>query len=243
MRMVCKEKDLILIPAFNEEQNIAVLLKKIDDLRLDCDVVVIDDGSSDQTVPVVLARGAGILSLPFNVGIGGAVQTGFQYALSKNSRYVVRIDADGQHDPLWIENLLLPLKEGRADMVVGSRFLPPQIGYRSSMVRRIGIQFFSGLISMLTGLRVTDPTSGFSAYNRRAINYFARHYPIDYPECEAIMLCKKAGLRFCEVPVKMEKRLHGLSSIRYMKTLYYMIKVTMAIMVRSIQLQQEGEKS
>jgi glycosyltransferase involved in cell wall biosynthesis len=148
---------------------------------------------------------------------------------------VVRVDADGQHDPKYINDLLNGINDFRADVVIGSRFLGPISDYQSSWVRRIGIRFFAKLISFLTSCKITDPTSGFNAFNKRAIEVFAEDYPYDFPEPESIMIAQRKGMKVVEVPVKMRKRVSGYSSIRYFKTLYYLIKVTFAILLDMIK--------
>ncbi|MFH1360052.1 MAG: glycosyltransferase family 2 protein [Candidatus Omnitrophota bacterium] len=233
--MIQNKRVLIIIPAFNEEKNIRQILTEIQDLHLPYDFLVIDDGSQDETRQRAKDSGALVVRLPFNVGIGGAVQTGFKYALKEKYDFVLRVDADGQHDVRYLAALAEPVLNDRADLTVGSRFIPPFLGYQSSFVRRIGINFFAWLISGLTHLAVTDSTSGFRAYNQKMIRLFADDYPTDFPEPEEIMMAKKAGVRFQEVPVEMRKRQQGLSSIRYLSTLYYMIKVTFAILMNTLK--------
>ncbi|HRZ39642.1 MAG TPA: glycosyltransferase family 2 protein [Candidatus Omnitrophota bacterium] len=222
-------RTLIIIPALNEENNI---VRTLEELRLHGfeDIVVIDDGSSDQTAFKAAEAGVKVLKLPFNLGIGAAVQTGLSFAKRCGYDAVVRIDSDGQHDPAFIRDLLSGIGQGH-DLVIGSRFLHPDSQYRSSFVRRIGIHFFSWLISSLAGARVSDPTSGFQAFGEKAVELFSAVYPTDFPEPEATVLAKRAGLSVCEVPVKMRSRMSGVSSIRYLRTLYYMVKVTLAILL------------
>jgi len=231
---------LIIVPAFNEKKNISRTLEDIRACGVAADLVVIDDGSQDGTSGVVRACGVRVVALPFNLGIGGAVQTGFCYALRNGYDVAVQIDGDGQHDTAYVKDLLVPILTGKADIAVGSRFIPPFLGYRSSFVRRLGILFFASLISFLTRCRVTDPTSGFRAFNRRALALFADEYPQDYPEPESIVLAHKSGLTLKEVPVEMRARRHGHSSIRYLYTLYYMTKVTLAILLDMLKRQQKG---
>ncbi len=225
-------KILIIIPAFNEKDNIRNTLKEIWALTLKPDVIVIDDGSKDSTAQEARAAGAAVISLPFNLGIGGAVQTGFQYADAYGYDIAVQVDADGQHDASYLSTILAPVISDDADMTIGSRFMPLQEkGYKSSFLRRIGIGFFVRLIGILTGYHVYDPTSGFRCYNKKMIRLFSRHYPHDFPEPEAIVLARKFGARIKELPVVMRKRQGGASSIRYFKSLYYMLKVTFAILL------------
>lgn len=233
-----EESVLIIVPAFNESGNIARTVKELLSLRMPLTVLVVDDGSQDATALEARQAGARVVSLPFNIGIGGAVQTGFQYAIDKGFSLAVQVDGDDQHDVSFLERLIEPIKTQQADMVIGSRFLPPFIGYRSSLVRRLGIHFFASLISLLTGTKVTDPTSGFRAFNRRVMRIFVCEYPHDFPEPEAIMVARRYSARIKEVPVKMRKRQTGHSSIRYLATLYYMIKVTSAILFNMIKVKQ-----
>jgi len=173
------------------------------------------------------------------LGIGGAVQTGFLYAARYGFDIAIQFDGDGQHDAQFFNKLIEPIVADQADVVVGSRFLPPNLGYQSSWIRRIGIHFFSWLISFLTGMTITDPTSGFRACGRKVIKVFAYDYPLDFPEPESIIEVKKTGARIVEIPVQMKERISGHSSIRYLKTLYYMVKVTFAILLRIIQTKKQ----
>jgi len=226
-----QKKILVVVPAYNESGNIQKIINEIKSLVLDCDVLVVDDGSSDSTFEEACAATVQVISLALNLGIGGAVQTGLLYARLHEYDVVVQVDGDGQHDPDYIEKLIEPILCDEADLVIGSRFIGPFLGYRSSFFRRIGIGFFANLISFLTGASVTDPTSGFRAMNKEGIGIFSEYYPIDFPEPESIVVAKRNGLRVKEIPVEMRQRLLGKSSIRYCKTLYYMIKVTIAILL------------
>lgn len=237
------QKTLIIIPAYNEAGNIKKTLQEISSLDFPVTILVIDDGSNDTTAEEALASGALVISLPFNLGIGGAVQTGFKYALEKGFDIAIQVDGDGQHDVQYTRRLMQPLIAGQADMAIGSRFLPPYLGYRSSAIRRIGINFFSCLLSFLTQNKVTDPTSGFRAYNRKAIASFAEYYPQDYPEPEAIAVAGRFRLRVLEVPVQMRERATGDSSIRYLMTLYYMVKVTCAILLNMIKTKRTVDEN
>ena len=181
-----------------------------------------------------------MVSLPFNLGIGAAVQTGFQYAQRYGYDIAVQIDGDGQHDAAYLEKIISPILHDEADMVVGSRFLEKNEGFQSSFSRRLGINFFVQLINVLTGVKVNDPTSGFRAYNKKMIALFSKYYPHDFPEPEAIVVAQQEGGRILEVPVSMRAREAGSSSIRYFKTLYYMVKVTLAILLHMIR-QRRGE--
>jgi glycosyltransferase involved in cell wall biosynthesis len=204
---------IVIVPAFNEERSIAAVIAEIRAADPEFELVVIDDGSTDRTAAVAAAAGANVLTLPFNLGIGGAVQTGYQYALEKGFDLAVQVDGDGQHDPGEIASLLEPILDGQADMVVGTRFATAG-GYRGTRVRRVGIRLFAAIVSLIVRARVTDTTSGFRAVNRKAIRLFAADYPPDYPEAEATVLLARHKLRMVEVPMQMRVRETGNSSIR-----------------------------
>ena len=220
-----------LVPAFNEEQNVGRVVGEIRAFDPELDVVVIDDGSYDRTAEIARAAGARVLRLPFNLGIGGAVQTGFRYAFERGYDVAVRLDGDGQHDPSQLGVVLAPVLAGEADIAVGSRFAAQGDGYRSSRSRRVGIRLLAWVVSRIVGRRVTDTTSGFQALNRRAIELFARDYPHDYPEVEAAVMVSRHRLRSIEVPVSMRERAGGRSSITAVRSVYYMVKVLLAIFV------------
>ena len=228
-------KILIIVPAFNESGNITRTIADIKKQNLPVDILVVDDGSSDATAQQALQAGACVVSLPFNLGIGGAVQTGFQYALQYGYIVAVQMDGDGQHDAAFLRKLVAPILEDQADMAIGSRFIKDDGGFKSSFARRLGIHFFVRLINTLTGLNITDPTSGFRAHNRKIIEAFAQEYPQDFPEPEAIVTAQCLGARISEVAVMMRKREGGQSSIRQLKSLYYMVKVTFAICLHMIR--------
>jgi glycosyltransferase involved in cell wall biosynthesis len=196
-------------------------------------VVVIDDGSTDATADRATDAGATVVRMPFNLGIGGAMQAGYLFALQRGYRIAVQVDGDGQHDPRHIRDLLDRLQsDSELNMVTGSRFLDPDgDGHRSSAARRVGIRLFSRVVSAITGQRVTDPTSGFRMTNRRGIELFARDYPHDYPEVEAILLMHAHRLRSCEIPVRMHPRVSGRSAISSTQSVYYMVKVLLAVFV------------
>jgi glycosyltransferase involved in cell wall biosynthesis len=221
-----------VVPAYDEEAAIGTVVEEIRGLDPSIDVVVVDDGSKDSTAAVARAAGAAVVRLPFNLGIGGAVQTGFRYALEHGYEIAVRLDGDGQHDAAELPKLLAPLERGEADVVTGSRFREDDNdGYRPPLGRRLGITWFARLVSLLTRQRVTDTTSGFQALNERGIALFARDYPSDYPEVEATVLVLKHRLRLVEVPVRMREREHGSSSITFLRSVYYALKVTLALLV------------
>jgi glycosyltransferase involved in cell wall biosynthesis len=221
---------LVIVPAFNEARSIAGVLAAVRAARPGVDVCVVDDGSSDGTAELAAREGAIVLRNPVNLGIGGAVQAGYLYAREHGYDAAVQLDGDGQHDPAFLDALLAPLREGGADVVVGSRFLGEGT-FRSTRVRRAGIRYLSWFLRLRCGARVTDATSGFRAANRRAIELFARSYPPDYPEPEAIAVATRAGLRVAEVPVRMTERRHGTSSITWLRTIYYLVKVSLALVL------------
>ena len=222
---------LAIIPAYNEERSLPGVVSAI---RRACpaDVCVVDDGSTDGTAALARRLDVILLSNPLNLGIGGAVQVGYLWAREHGYDAAVQVDGDGQHDPSFLPSLLEPLEARRADLVVGSRFLARDgEGFRSTWVRRAGIRYLSWALVARCGARVTDPTSGFRAASRSAIELFARSYPSDYPEPESIAIAARRGLRVAEIPVTMRERLHGESSITPLKTLYYLVKVTLALVL------------
>lgn len=218
-----------IVPAYNEARNLPRLAGALRGAP-PCDVCVVDDGSSDGTGGVAASLGWTVLRLPVNLGIGGAVQAGYLWARERGYDVAVQIDGDGQHDPAYLQALLAPLRAGTADLVIGSRFLAPG-GYRSTFVRRAGIRYLAAFLRLRCGARVTDPTSGFRGAGRRGIELFARYYPSDYPEPEAVALARRAGLRIAEVPVRMHEREHGRSSITALRMIYYLVKVSTALVL------------
>ncbi len=223
-------KSLIIVPAYNEEESLPGV---IEDLRTNLpgvDMVVVNDGSSDRTAQITVEAGVTILNLPYNLGIGGAVQTGYRFARDHGYDMAVQFDGDGQHLAPEISKLLKPLVEGKADIVIGSRFLDTGV-YRAPCFRRIGIWIFSFILSSIIGSPVTDTTSGFRASNRRVINFLARTYPEDYPEVESLVLLHRAGMAIAEVGVQMRERRAGKSSITPVRSVYYMVKVLLAVFI------------
>ena len=239
---------LAVIPAYNEAATVGPVVRSIQEQAPGFDVVVIDDGSTDATAEVAERAGARVIRHPFNLGIGGAVQAGFIYALENGYDYMVQVDGDGQHDPGQIPALQQVMGSDPAiDMVVGSRFLTSDYEYPAPISRRTGIHIFAFVCSRVVGQRVSDPTSGFRLCNRRAIQLFARDYPHDYPEVEAILMLHYHRLRMREVPVRMYKRGGGVSSIGSSgKSAYYMIKVLLAIaigLVRKRPMVEPGDRA
>ncbi len=225
-------RKLAIVPAYNERAMVARVIREIRRHASDFDIVVIDDGSTDTTAAHAQAQGAVVIRHPFNLGIGGAMQSGYKYALRKGYDVAVQIDGDGQHKPAYLPELLANLEtEGdQADMVTGSRFLGDP-GYKVPFGRRIGNFIFAIVMSAITRQKVTDPTSGFRMTNRRGIELFARDYPHDYPEVEAILMLHAHKLRLQEVHVEMNQRDFGRSSIDYPRSAYYMVKVLLAIFI------------
>lgn len=223
-------KVLLIIPAYNEEKNIVKVVENIIQNYPQYDYIVINDGSRDSTRDVCREKGYQYLNLSINLGIGGAVQTGYKYAKDKGYEIAVQIDGDGQHNIAYLEKMIPLLESGEADVVIGSRFLEKE-GFQSSFTRRMGIKLLSWLIFICTGKRVKDVTSGFRAVNKRFIDIYAKYYPMDYPEPEAIVEAVMHRGKIVECPVIMDEREEGQSSINALKSVYYMIKVSLAIVV------------
>jgi glycosyltransferase involved in cell wall biosynthesis len=238
--------EVAVVPAYNEAATVGRVVREIRNRAPEFDVVVVDDGSTDGTGEIAEYAGARVLRHPFNLGIGGAVQSGFIYALDNGYDYAVQVDGDGQHLPEEIHKLTEAMAEDpRLDMVCGSRFLSDH-GYPAPVSRRTGIHLFAFLLSRIMRRRVSDPTSGFRLYNRRGIALFARDYPHDYPEVEAVLMVHFHRLRMREVPVRMLERGGGTSSIRSGKSVYYMIKVLLAIfvgLVRARPVPEPGDEA
>ena len=222
---------LVIMPAYNEEEVIGTLLTRLRTELPDYDVVVVDDGSTDRTAEIVRATpGVTLLRLPYNLGIGGAMQTGYKYAARHGYDVAVQCDSDGQHPIAHIPALVARVAQGDADLVIGSRYVA-DTGYRPSLTRRIGKSLLSRWIDLCIGGGITDTTSGFRAANRRVIRLFARTYPEDYPEPEALVIVHRHGLRAAEAPVVMQARQGGRSSIRLLHAGYYMVKVGLAVFI------------
>lgn len=226
-------KTLLIIPAYNEEKNIENTIKKILDLHNpDIDYIIINDGSTDNTLEILENNHFNYLNLPANLGIGGAVQTGYKYALYKNYDIAIQFDGDGQHNVEYISQLIQQIEAGN-DLVIGSRFLDNLTGFKSTKTRRVGIKLLSNLIKLCTGKKITDPTSGFRACNKKIIELFSMNYPYDYPEPDTIVKVIKKGFNVKEIPVIMNEQEQGKSSINMLKSVYYMIKVSLSIIISS----------
>lgn len=219
---------LVIVPAYNEQDCIVETVRRIKETGYD--YVVVNDGSKDNTLKLCRENGINVLDLPQNLGIGGAVQAGHKYAQHYGYDIDVQVDGDGQHDPGYIPQLVKMIEDG-ADLAIGSRFVQETDGFQSTWLRRVGITWLSGLLKLLTGKLVTDPTSGFRASGRRAIELFSENYPMDYPEPESIALALENGLSLSETPVNMLERQNGSSSIGGFSSVYYMVKVTLAIIL------------
>lgn len=223
-------KYLIIIPAYNEQENIIDVIRDITSYIPEADYVVINDCSKDSTEKVLQQEQANYINLPVNLGIGGGVQTGYRYALEYGYDIAVQFDGDGQHNAAYIKDLIAPIENGQADVTIGSRFIKNE-GFQSSVMRRLGIRFLSSLIHLLCGVKVKDVTSGMRAVNRKMIEKFAWDYAQDYPEPEAILSSGLMHVRIQEVPVQMRERQGGTSSINAVRSMYYMIKVSIALVI------------
>ena len=223
---------LVIIPAYNEEQSIlqtVALLKQSSHY----DYIVVNDGSIDQTQTILSNEDIESITLPINLGIGGAMQTGYKYAKRNCYEYAIQLDADGQHNPSDLDLLVNAIQETGADMVIGSRFYQ-KTNYRGALSRRAGIFYFYALLKLISGVRITDPTSGYRIVNRRVIELFAKEYPVDYPEVEVLAKLAKKGYKLQEIKVEMNIRQGGSSSITHVKACYYIVKVTFLSIIRSI---------
>jgi len=236
-------KVLVVIPAYNEEKNILKTVNNIKSTKIKgvtLDYVVINDCSRDNTKQVLIDNKINFIDLPFNLGIGGAVQTGYKYAYYNNYDIAIQFDGDGQHDAAYLKDLIDEIKKGN-DIVIGSRFVSELSTFKSTKLRRIGINFLSWLIEFVTGKKIYDPTSGFRAINKNIIKLFSNNYPIDYPEPDTIVTVIKKGYNVSEIPVKMNKRENGKSSINPIKSVYYMIKVSLAIIIAATSVKKGND--
>lgn len=227
-------KKLVIIPAFNESACILKTVQNIKEHTKEFDYIVIDDHSTDETALLCEKNAVPVLKLPTNLGIGGAVQTGYRYAMENNYDIAVQFDGDGQHNAAFLEKMATTLINENVDMVIGSRFIEKE-GFQSSGMRRVGIRFLSGLTKVLTGKKITDPTSGLRMISKEVIELFASDYPKDYPEPESNVLLLRSGKKIIEIPVIMQARETGKSSISPRKSIYYMIKVSLAMIIAGIR--------
>ena len=227
-------KSIVIIPAYNEEKSIVKTVQDICEHAPEFDYVIINDCSTDQTLSVCRKHHLHVLNLPVNLGIGGAVQTGFLYAYKNGYDYAIQFDGDGQHDAQYLQKMRDYMIEQNADMLIGSRFLEKE-GFQSTGMRRFGIRYFSALIKLLTGQKITDPTSGMRMINRDILAMYSESYPKDYPEPESVVAIINSGKKVMEYPVIMRKRMEGTSSISPLKSIYYMIKVSLAIFLEMLR--------
>lgn len=227
-------KSIVIIPAYNEEKSIVKTVQDICEHAPEFDYIIINDCSTDHTLDICRENQLHVLNLPINLGIGGAVQTGFLYAYTNGYDYAVQFDGDGQHDARYLQKMRDYMAEQKADMLIGSRFLEKE-GFQSTGMRRFGIRYFSVLIKLLTGVTITDPTSGMRMINRDIIALYSESYPKDYPEPESVVSIINRGKKVLEYPVEMRKRMEGTSSISPLKSVYYMIKVTLAILIEMLR--------
>ena len=224
-----RKNKLVIIPAYNESESIIGTIEAIKKKAPEYDYVVINDCSIDDTLEICRRNGYECIDLPVNLGIGGAVQTGYRYAAENGYDIAVQIDGDGQHDPAFLSRMEKVLFDHGADMVIGSRFIENE-GFQSSFARRMGISYFTKLIRFLTGAQITDPTSGFRMVGKELVELFAQDYPWDYPEPESVVEVLLLKKKVVEIPVIMKERQGGISSIQTRRSIYYMIKVSLAIL-------------
>lgn len=229
------QKVLVIIPAYNESENIEKVINDLNKWAPSVDYIIVNDCSKDNTLSILQKLDAKYLDLPINLGIGGGVQAGYLYAMKNEYDIAIQMDGDGQHNAKYLNALIEPIIEKRANFVIGSRYLEHE-GFQSSFFRRIGIKFLSFLIKICTGLKIYDVTSGFRAVDKTLINLFAHEYAQDYPEPEAIVLASQSNTKIVEIPVLMNERESGKSSISGMKTIYYMIKVSLSIILLKCSL-------
>lgn len=236
-------KTLLIIPAYNEEANILTTVKKIQEYSKEIDYIVINDGSTDNTEKILKENNINTIKLVNNLGIGGAVQTGYKYAYENDYDIAIQFDGDGQHDINYITNICEPIINGQADMCIGTRYLDKNSSdFKSTFMRRLGSNILTLCIKIFTRNKITDPTSGFRAVNKKVIEEFARNYPTEYPEPESTVSLLVNGYKVKEIPVSMNQRTGGVSSIRLWKSIDYMVKVVLAIIIDSISLRKIGGK-
>lgn len=225
-------KALVIIPAYNEEGAIVNTVKNLKAICPEVDYVIIDDCSKDHTLEIAKQNKFRVIHLPINLGIGGAVQTGYKYAYENNYDVAIQMDADGQHDPQYIPELIKKVEEGN-DLVIGSRFVEKE-GFQSTFIRRMGIILYSKIIKLFTKKEIKDTTSGYRAASKKVIQLFAKHYPVDYPEPETNAFIAKNDFKIVEIPMKMKERDSGASSITPIKSIYYAVKVGLAVVLACI---------
>lgn len=230
-------KILVIIPCYNEEENLERVVARLKKEAPQVDFLIVNDCSTDSSAAICKANGWRFLDLPTNLGIGGGVQSGYQYAVANDYDITVQMDGDGQHDPAYLDAVLAPVIAGELDMAVGSRFITKE-GFQTSFMRRLGIRIISATIRLLCGARVLDVTSGFRACNKALTAFYARQYAQDYPEPEAIVSAVLNGYRVGEVPVVMQERMGGVSSINLLRSAYYMIKVPLALLVYRLSIRR-----
>lgn len=228
-------RSLIIIPAYNEEKSIVNTVNYIMEVHPEMDYLIVNDGSTDNTEKICKENGFQFITLPINQGIGGAVQSGYRYALQNDYDIAIQMDGDGQHDPKYLDQMIAPIVENKANAVIGSRFITKE-GFQSSGSRRFGISILSSLIFICTGKRIKDVTSGYRAVDRTLIKIYTDNYSRDYPEPEAIVTALVHGMKIQEVPVIMRERMAGVSSINLKKAVYYMVKVSLAVVIGRISL-------
>lgn len=227
-------KKIVIIPAYNEEGGIVKTVTDVMENAKDFDYVVINDCSKDNTLEICHEHNFNVVNLPVNMGIGGGVQTGYMYAYRNGYDIAVQFDGDGQHNASYLESMSKKLVEENLDMVIGSRYIEKE-GFQSSGMRRMGIKYFTGLIKLLTGKKITDPTSGMRMINRKIMKQFSEEYPKDYPEPESVVTILKESAKVEEIPVRMNAREEGVSSISPSKSIYYMVKVSIAVLIAAIR--------
>ena len=233
-------KILVIIPCYNEQESIERVIENLKANAPFADYLIVNDCSTDKTLRILQANGMNYINNPVNLGIGGGVQAGYLYARENGYDVAVQMDGDGQHDPKYLEKVCAPVIDGTYDMCIGSRFIEKE-GFQSSFMRRLGINIISFMIKLFTGKKIYDVTSGYRACNKELINFFADNYADDYPEPEAIITSVLSGCKVGEVPVVMVERQGGTSSIRSLKSAYYMIKVCLALVVDRIKVRKAGK--
>ncbi|MCA2971013.1 MAG: glycosyltransferase family 2 protein [Acidobacteriaceae bacterium] len=232
---------MILIPAYNEGGAIRRVVTEVQSLLPQTPILVLDDCSTDDTRTEALAAGADVISVPYHLGLGGCVQAGYRYAYDAGFSYVIRIDGDGQHDPRFIPDLFAALRHSPVQMVIGSRYLNGKVP-ATSFARGVGIWFFRQILRLILEKEVHDPTSGFVGVNRQALEVFARSFPLEYPEIEALVVLQRRQFQFAEVPVVMRRRMAGVSTITALKSFYYVLHVLLGVIVNILKYEGKRRK-